>query len=216
MSMLEAIVEKLPELQRLEATTSDLEGKHGQAQARVQALALRAAQAREHDLNAEAVALNSGRKPPKPTEPQLREQLDGAGRDAEVLERRLRLAQGGRDRYISENHELLLGLLGESHATEGQLVAAAAEKALAALLRRFEAEDAARNLQRLHPAPAAENSGAPESISIVFGSITTANVGGENRGALEGVLRQLISMGEGTVVEGGAEEGDDDVDVDAA
>ncbi len=206
--MLEAIVEKLPELQRLEATTSDLEGKHGQAQARVQALALRAAQAREHDLNAEAVALNSGRKPPKPTEPQLREQLDGAGRDAEVLERRLRLAQGGRDRYISENHELLLGLLGESHATEGQLVAAAAEKALAALLRRFEAEDAARNLQRLHPPAAAENTGSPQSVAVVWGSITTQNVGGENRGALEGTLRQLVAMGAPTIVE--AVEDDED------
>ncbi len=214
--MFEQVIKGLPELQTIEKTIDGLERKHGEAQARVQSLAHKTGQAREDDLNRVALALNAGRKPPTPTEPALAEQLEGAARDAEVLERRLRLAQGDRDRYISENHELLLGLLGESHATEGQLVAAAAEKALAALLRRFEAEDAARNLQRLHPAPAAENSGAPESISIVFGSITTANVGGENRGALEGVLRQLISMGEGTVVEGGAEEGDDDVDVDAA
>jgi hypothetical protein len=207
--MLESVIGKLPELEKLETTVAALEAKHGQAQARVQALALRAAQAREHDLNAEAVALNAGRKPPNATEPALAEQLEGAARDGEVLGRRLALAVADRGRYLSEHHATILGLLAEAHASEGQRVAEAAEAALEALLRRFEAEDAARNLQRLHPAPAAENSGGPESMSIVFGNLTTANVGGQNRGALEGVLRQLVAMGEGTVVEAGAENDDE-------
>jgi hypothetical protein len=206
--MFEQVIKGLPELQTIEKTIDGLERKHGEAQARVQSLAHKTGQAREDDLNRVALALNAGRKPPTPTEPALAEQLEGAGRDAEVLERRLRLAQGDRDRYISENHELLLGLLGESHATEGQLVAAAAEKALAALLRRFEAEDAARNLQRLHPPAAAENTGSPQSVAVVWGSITTQNVGGENRGALEGTLRQLVAMGAPTIVE--AVEDDED------
>jgi hypothetical protein len=210
--MFEQIIEGLPELQRLEATVSDLEAKHGQATARVEGLALRTAQAREHDLNAEALALNAGRRHPNASEPGLREQLEGAGRDAEVLQRRLALAVADRGRYISENHKLLLGLLGESHATEGQRVAAAAEEALAALLRRFGAEDAARDLQRRHPAPAAENVGGPQSVVTVWGNLTTQNAGGVNRGALEGTLRQLVAMGEATIVEAGAEEGDDDVD----
>jgi len=207
--MFAAIIEKLPELQKLEATVADLEAKHGQAQARVQSLAHKTGQAREDDLNREAAALNSGRKVPNASEPGLREQLEAAGRDGEVLERRLRLAQGDRARFLSEHHATILGLLGEAHESEGARVAEAASVALEALLRRFEAEDAARNLQRLHPAPAAENSGGPESMSLVFGSITTNNVSGENRGALEGVLRQLISMGEGTIVEGGAEDDED-------
>jgi hypothetical protein len=118
--MFDLIIEKLPDLQRLEATASDLEGKHGQAQARVQALALRTAQAREDDLNREAAALNSGRKVPNASEPGLREQLEGAGRDAEVLGRRLALANNDRALYLAENHELLLGLLGEAHASEGE------------------------------------------------------------------------------------------------
>ncbi len=207
--MLEAIIGKLPELEKLETVVAALERKHAEAQARVQALAHRTAQAREHDLNAEAVALNSGRKPPNATEPALREQSEGAARDLEVLARRLALAQGDRARYLSEHHAEILALLEAAHASEGQLVAEAAEAALQGLLRRFAAEDAARDLQRRHPAPAAENTGGPESMSIVFGSITTANVGGQNRGALEGVLRQLVAMGEGTVIEAGAENDDE-------
>jgi hypothetical protein len=211
--MFDQIIEKLPELQRLEATASDLEGKHGQAQARVQALALRAAQAREHDLNAEALALNSGRKPPNPQEPALREQLDGAGRDAEVLERRLALANSDRALYISEHHGEILAHLEAAHATEGERVAAAAEAALVALLAYHKAEDVARNLARLHPAPAQENTSGPESIAVVWGNLTTRNyAGGPQRGDLEGTLQYLISLGGATVVEA-VEEGED---VDAA
>jgi hypothetical protein len=207
--MLESVIARLPELEKLETTVAALERKNGEAQARVQALAHRAAQAKENDLNLEAQALNSGRKPPSATEPQLREQLDGAQRDLEVLGRRLTLAVADRGRYISEHHAEILGLLAEAHAEESQLVAEAAEAALQGLLRRFAAEDAARDLQRRHPAPQEENWGGPESMSIVFGSITTRNVGGENRGGLEGTLRQLVAMGEATVIEGGAEDDDE-------
>jgi hypothetical protein len=208
--MLEAIIGKLPELAELEATVAALERKHAEGSARVQALAHRTAQAREHDLNAEAVALNAGRKPPNPTEPALAEQLEGAARDLEVLGRRLALAQGDRARYLSEHHAEILALLAEAHALEGERVAEAAEAALEGLLRRFAAEDAARDLQRRHPAPALENSGSPESMSIVFGNLTTQNVtGGTPRGTLEGTLRQLISMGEATVIEAGAENDDE-------
>jgi hypothetical protein len=210
--MFAAIIESLPELAKLESTVTDLERKHGEASARVQSLALKVQQAREDDLNREAFALNAGRKPPNPQEPGLREQLDGAGRDAEVLQRRLALAVAERGRYLSENHATILGLLAEAHAAEGARVAAAASEALDALLAYHRAEDAARDLQRRHPAPALENVGGPESVSVVWGSLTTQNVtGGPARGTLEGTLRQLISMGAPTVIEGGAED-----DVDAA
>ncbi len=207
--MFEAIIEKLPELRKLEATVSDLERQHGEASARVQSLVRRAGQAREHDLNAEAAALNADRRPPKPTEPGLREQLEGAAREAEVLERRLRLAEGDRARYLSEHHGEILARLEAAHAAQGERVAAAASEALNALEAYHKAEDDARNLQRLHPAPAQENTGGPESVSVVWGNLTTQNVsGGPQRGTLEGTLQYLVSLGAGTVVE--AVEGGED------
>jgi hypothetical protein len=208
--MFDQVVEKLPELQRLETTVSALERKHGESQGRVQALALKVQQAREDDLNREALALNSGRKPPNATEPALREQSEGAGRDLEVLSRRLALAQADRGRYISEHHAEILSLLSQAHAAEGARVAAAASEALEALLAYHRAEDAARDLQRRHPAPQEENRGGPQSVSVVWGGLTTQNLtGGPARGTLEGTLRQLISLGEATVVEAGAEDDDE-------
>jgi hypothetical protein len=210
--MLELIIEKLPELEKLESTVAALELAHGEASARVQALAVKTATAREADLDREAAALNSGRKVPNASEPGLREQLEGAGRDGEVLERRLRLAEGERARYISEHHGEILAHLGAAHAAEGERVAAAASEALAALAAYHGAEDAARNLQRLHPAPAQENVGGPQSMVTVWGNLTTRNyAGGPQRGDLEGTLQYLISLGAATVV-GAVEEGDDDQD----
>jgi hypothetical protein len=209
--MLEAIVGSLPELKTLEATVAALEAKHGEATARVQALALRTAQAREHDLNAEAVALNAGRKPPNPQEPALREQSEGAGRDLEVLGRRLALAVAERGRYLSEHHAEILTLLQRAHGDHGERVAAAATVALEALTAYHGAEDAARNLQRLHPAPQPENTSGPESTSVVWGALTTRNyVGGPQRGDLEGTLQYLISLGAPTIVEGGGEDDEED------
>jgi chromosome segregation ATPase len=208
--MLEMIIDKLPTLAKIETTVAALEQKHAQAQGRVQALALKVQQARETDLNGEAAALNSGRKVPKPTEPHLREQLDGAQRDLEVLERRLSLANSDRARHISEHHERILSLLEEAHAEHGEKVSTAASEALTALLAYHAAEDEARNLQRLHPVPALENTGGPESHVTVWGNLTTQNAtGGPQRGTLEGTLRYLVSLGAPTVVEGG---GEDDLD----
>jgi hypothetical protein len=200
--MLEAIIGKLPELKKLEATVADLERKHAEASARVQALAVKTATAREADLDREAVALNAGRRPPNATEPALAEQLEGAGRDAEVLQRRLALAVADRGRYISEHHAEILSHLGEAHAAEGARVAAAASEALEALLAYHRAEDDARNLQRLHPAPAPENVGGPQNSVTVWGALTTRNyAGGPQRGDLEGTLQYLVSLGEATIVE---------------
>ncbi len=208
--MLDLIIEGLPELEKLEGTVTDLERKYAQAQARVQALAHKSAQARENDLNLEAAALNAGRKSPNPTEPALREQSEGAARDAEVLARRLALAVADRGRYLSDNHATILSLLEAAHAAEGQRVAAAASEALEALLAYHKAEDDARNLARLHPRPAAENTGGPESTSVVWGALTTRNyAGGPARGDLEGTLQYLISLGAPTIVEGGGEDTED-------
>jgi hypothetical protein len=209
--MFEQIVESMPELAKLESTVSELERKHAEGSARLQALAHKVQQAREGDLNREALALNAGRKVPSPDEPGLREQLDSAARALEVLERRLRLAEGEKARYISKHHGEILDLLAGAHAAEGQRVAAAAGEALAALLAYHRAEDDARNLQRLHPAPAQENVGGPQSVVTVWGNLTTQNAGGgPARGSLEGTLRYLVGLGAPTIVEAGAEEGEED------
>jgi hypothetical protein len=200
------IADKLPELQRLEQVVADLERERTEAQGRHAQLVQEVAAVREDDLNLEAAALNEGRKVPKPREPALRSQLEGVERALEVLERRLALAQADRARFIQSNHERLAALLMEAQASEGERVAEGASQVLADLLRYFKAEDDIRALGRLVPAPAEENTGAPERVTAVWGSLTTRNItGGPARGDLEATLRYLESLGETTVVGEGAE-----------
>jgi hypothetical protein len=208
--MLEQVAGQLPELQTLEARVSDLEARHAAAQGRVQGLALKAQQANENDLNAAAVAeLNGGRKPPAPTAPKLQEQLKDAQHDLEVLERAWTMATTERALYLQENQQAILGLLEAAHDAEGERVAAAATEALDALLARFRAEDEARQLRRLHPAPAPENTGGPESTFVVWGNVNTRTVTDEPpRGTLEQTLRYLASLGAPTVV-GAVVDGDE-------
>jgi hypothetical protein len=197
----ELIADKLPELQRLEQVVADLEQERTEALGRHAQLVQEVATAREDDLNREAAALNASKQPPKPKEPALRSQLEGAQRELEVLERRLALAQAVRARFIQSNHERLAALLMEAQASEGERVAEGAAKVLENLLVYFKAEDDIRALRRLVPAPVEENTGAPERVTAVWGSLTTRNItGGPARGDLEGTLRYLISLGETTVV----------------
>lgn len=207
--MSELIISEVPELARLEQAVAALEREHAEASAKVAALSNKVAQAREDDLNREAAALNNGRKVPKPKEPELRSELEGAQRELEVLERRLTLAGSDRSRYIQEHHEELMRLLAQAHAAEGEKVAEGASRVLEDLLRYFKCEDDARAMTRLVPAAAPENTGEPQKTVAVWGSMTTQNVtGGPRRGDLEGVLRYLVSLGDGTVVGEGAEGSD--------
>jgi hypothetical protein len=197
----ELIADKLPELQRLEQVVATPEQERTEAQGHHAQLVQEVAAVREDDLTTEAAALNAGKKPPKPKEPALRSQLEGAQRRLEVLERRLALAQADRARFIQSNHERLAGLLAEAQASEGERVAEGAAKVLENLLVYFRAEDDLRALGRLVPAPAEENTGAPERVTAVWGSLTTRNItGGPAREDLESVLRYLESLGETTVV----------------
>jgi hypothetical protein len=197
----EQIADKVPELRELEESIATLEQDHANAQARVQALAHKTAQAREDDLNREAAALNAGTRPPKPQEPRLREQLENAERDAEILVRRLALAQSDRARYVQEHHERLARLLAGAQAAEAAKVSAGANELLGWLLSYFEAQDNLRSLSRLNPPVQPENAGGPESHTTVWGNINTRNVtGGPRRGDLESALRYLVSLGPATEV----------------
>ncbi len=199
--MFELILEKVPELQCLERAVATLEQEHVEAQGRHAQLVQEAATAREDDLNREAAALNAGKRLPKPREPELRERLERAQRDLEILDRRLALAQADRSRYIQEHREELLGLLAEAQAAEAAKVAEGAARVLEHLLVYFRAEDDARAMGRLVPAPVEENTGGPEKVTAVWGPMTRGSItGGPPRGDLEGTLRYLVSLGETTVV----------------
>jgi chromosome segregation ATPase len=204
--MFEQVVEKVPELQQLEETLAKLQHEHQNAQSRVHGLATRTEQAREDDLNREAAALNAGTRPPKPQEPHLREQLESAQRDLEILVRRLALAEGERSRYVQEHHERLATLLEEAQAAEASRVSEGASEVLEDLLRLFKCEDDARALARLHLAPQPENAGEPERHTTILGPLTRTTTGGPRRGDLEGALRYLASLGPATEVEASAGE----------
>jgi hypothetical protein len=204
--MFELIEDQLPELQRLEQAVANLEQERTEARGRHAQLVQEVAAVREDDLNGEAAALNAGKRLPKLREPELRERLERAQRDLEILVRRLALAQADRSRYIQEHREKLLGLLAEAQATEAEKVAEGAARVLENLLRYFKAEDDVRALGRLVPAPVEENTGAAQQSVTVWGNLTTRNItGGPPRGDLEATLRYLESLGEATVVGEGAE-----------
>jgi len=196
----EEIVHKVPELRKLEETLANLQHEHQKAQGRVHGLAMRAEQAREDDLNREAVALNAGGRPPKAQEPRLREQLESAQRELEVLSRRLALAEGARSRFVQENHEHLAALLVEAQQREGAKVAAGATAVLEDLLALYKAEDDARALARLHPTPVEENTGKPAPHTSIWGPMTQRSEGGPRRGDIEGTLRYLVSLGPATEI----------------
>ncbi len=199
--MFELIIQKVPELARLEEAAAKLELEHGEAQGRVAGLSQKVLEAREDDLNREALALNNGRKAPKPKEPELRAQLESAQRELEVLERRLTLAASERSHYVQKHGERLMRLLAGAQAAEGEKVAEGASRVLEDLLRFFRAEDDLRAMRRLVPAPTPENTGGPEKSVTVWGNVTTQNFGGgPARGDLEGTLRYLASFGAATVV----------------
>jgi hypothetical protein len=191
----EQIREQLPELQKLEATITDLEQEHQKAEARAQALAMKVSQAREDDLNREAAALNTGTRPPKPQESHLRGQLQNAERDLEILVRRLALAQSDRSRYVQEHHQQLSLLLEEARRAEAARLAVGAGQTLEWLLSFFQAEDNLRALSRLNPPVQPENSGGPERTTTILGPLTRAATGGPRRGDLESALRYLVSLG---------------------
>ena len=207
--MFELVIEKVPELQRLEQTVAALEREHAEASTRVVALSNKVLEAGEDDLNREAAALNRGRKVPKPKEPELRSQLESAQREVEVLARRLSLAQADRSRYIQEHREDIMRLLAQAQEAEGEKVAEGASRMLEDLLRYFQAEEDARAMRRLIPEPVEENTGETGTGCGGVGPMTTHSVsGGPRRGDLEGALRYLVSLGKPTLVGEGAEDSD--------
>jgi hypothetical protein len=174
------------EFQRLAERAASLEQERGQVAGEAHRLRLQAQQAREHDLNAEAVALNAGEKPPKPTEPDIRRKLEDTERRLEVLRRRLPLAQSDVAVYISEHRgELRESLI----AALGDRAHQLAEHARAAAQLYGEIMDNQRPLRKelAPPAPQEEAAGPGRNTVDILGVANRTNVYGEpyERGHIE-------------------------------
>jgi hypothetical protein len=190
--------ERLSEL--LQAVAS-IEQERSEAAARVAELEAAARQAAEGDLNAEALALNRGRKPPKAKEPEVRSQLEGAARRLAVLDRRLELANADAARYKSEHASRLLE---QVQAAKIDLARRVAELAapLSEALESYQQPDLdARELRPYLEVPAPENSGEPTSTTAVWGPMSTAdligageNVGGMTIGQLTAAVAELTGL----------------------
>jgi hypothetical protein len=198
--MFESIRDGVPELAKLQQVVTKLEQETYEAESRVAQLQVEARDAREDDLNREAAALNAGRRPPKPKEPEVRAQLEGAQRRWEVLQRRLALAQGEVARYISENHQELARLLKEAKATKaGQVSELAAP--LAKALHDYQLPDAdMRGLRPYLEGPQEENTGAPQDSVYFMGALNRSNASGPERvgsmsiGQIEALLTELAGL----------------------
>jgi hypothetical protein len=197
--MFESIHEQAPELARLQATVTKLEQEAHEAASRVAQLQAEAEGAREDDLLREAKALNEGRRVPKAREPEVRAQIEGASRRAEVLQRRLALAQSDVARYISENAHNLMRLVREAKAQKAREVSELASP-LATALHELQLPDAdMRALQPHLEGPQEENTGEPQPSITVWGPQTRQTAFGERvagmtLGQLEAIAAELSGL----------------------
>jgi hypothetical protein len=198
--MFESIHDQAPELATLQGAVTRLEQEAHEAASRVAQLQAEAEGAREDDLLREAKALNEGRRVPKAREPEVRAQIEGASRRAEVLQRRLALAQSDLSRYISEHAEDLDRLALQARADKVREASELAEP-LARALHEVQLADADRRALRPYlEEPQEENTGDPEPSITVFGPQTRATAFGERiagmtLGQLEAVMGELVGWG---------------------
>jgi chromosome segregation ATPase len=183
------------ELKQLAQRVASLEQERGQVAGEAHRLRLQVQQAREKDLNAEALALNAGKKPPEPTEPKIRLQLEDAERRVEVLQRRLQLAQSDVAVYISEHRaELRESLI----AALGDRAHQLAEHARAAARLYGEIMDGQRPLRKelAPPAPVEEATGTGQNTVDLAAVVHRGNVYGEpfERGHVESMLSYLAAL----------------------
>jgi hypothetical protein len=198
---------EIPELDKLERKVSDLEAERMAAENRVFTLRQQVAEAHDDDVSRTAHALNNGKQPPKPKEPEIRGQLQAAESEHEILARRAQMAESERAGYVAGHVEEILAALEGRHTAEAQRIAAAAQAALEALGKYHALEDEARAVKRSIPAPEYEpgESVPGQPLTTYMGVLRTDNVdvGGRlSRGNIESTLQYLVSLG--TVTEVGA------------
>jgi hypothetical protein len=197
--MFESIYEQAPELGRLQAAVTKLIQEEVEAQTRVAQLQAELEDTRNSDLDREALALNRGRRPPKPRAPEVEAQLEGATRRWEVLQRRLALAQSDVARHISEHAEDLMRLVQGAKAAKAREVSELAGP-LAKALHELQLPDAdMRALQPYLEGPQEENTGEPQPSITVWGPQTRATafgerIAGQSVGQIEAIVTELASL----------------------
>lgn len=188
----------VPELNSLQQKARELEQERDKAEARASQLRIQVRDAHNEDITAEAAALNRGRKPPKPKEPELKAQLEGAERRLEVLRRRHALAQADVSKFIQQHHERLYELLEEAQRREAQKVAEGARALLSDLARYYKSEEDRKAMKPMLPPP--PETGPPGSADaaaltqVVMGLNTQNVMGGPQRGEIEQTLNYLASL----------------------
>jgi hypothetical protein len=185
----------IPELRELQQKVAGLERERNEAQVQAGQLRVRVGEAHNEDLNAEALALNAGKKVPRPKAPELEAQRQEAERTLEVLERRLSLAQAEVSKYIAAHHEEIHARLTEAEQREAAKVAEAARQTLADLSRYWKLGEDRKTLKPYSQVPPDENAPAQRLSTTVIGVRTQGAGGaGPQRGEIEGVLSHLASL----------------------
>jgi hypothetical protein len=197
-----------PELQRLQARADGLEREHEEARNSVVRLRAAVQQARDEDIQGEALALNQGKKPPKPKEPGLRAELEAAERSVEVLRQREALARADVGSWIQNNHESLYTRIAEAERKEAQRVSEVATQLLADVRRFFQLGDDRRKLKPMIPVEEEEGSTAVQPLTTAFigiqglGQVQASHL--PPRGQVESVLTALASLYEHQEAQGAA------------
>jgi hypothetical protein len=101
--MLATITDRMPNLRKLPGQVEKLTEELTRSQGKIAELQIKLAQSREADIQRAAEALNKGRSAPAAKEPEVRAELENASYEAEIIARRLQLAQSDLHAFISEH-----------------------------------------------------------------------------------------------------------------
>src|SRR5215207_5709936 len=196
-------------LNELNRQVQSLQQRQAEQQSTAEQLWRELEQAREQDLNAEAKAMYTEDRKPKPKAPEVERALENATHDLEILGRALALAQMDLSQYLAKHHEDLGRKLREARSERAREVSELAAPLLEALRSFYAIADDERILAPYAVQPTEENHGEPESTTVIWGPITRQNVlgpdriGGLARVQLEGVLGALVALPEAELGEAG-------------
>ena len=188
-------------LNELNAQLESLQQRQGEQQATAEQLWRELQAAREDDLHAEAKAMYTKGRRPKPKAPELERALENAMHDLDILARAVAMAQSDLAQYLSKHCEDLRGKLREARSERAREVSELAAPLLEALRGFYAIADDERILEP-YTRVAEENTGEGQNMTVIWGPYTTQNVlgpdriGGLARVQLEGVLGALVALPE--------------------
>jgi hypothetical protein len=187
-----------PRLKALQERVSSLEQERAEAEVKAGQLRVQVRDAAAADIAAEAKAHLLGKKPPKPTKPELEVQLAAAQRKVEVVNGALGLAQGELSQHIANHHQEIYERLLEAERREAAAVSASARQLLADLGRLWRVGEDAKKLRPYRQVPHDENAPAQRLSTTVVGPMTMHSDGAPQRGDVERVLSYYASLADET------------------